>query len=157
MATLPDELGRAAPLLNLQPKGNICTNTNSLGIQVTKGPHVCMHGLAPLSLSPSSPHPFQAGSRSGLSIAYLQAVLSSTRPSETLCHHLSTMSERQMSVQKAPARAFHVAGLLSQIPLSLSSGTRMKSFVEAVLLWKPAILVPQADLKSKGYMVPTEL
>lgn len=62
-----------------------------------------------------------------------------------------------MSVQKAPARAFHVAGLLSQIPLSLSSGTRMKSFVEAVLLWKPAILVPQADLKSKGYMVPTEL
>lgn len=55
MATLPDELGRAAPLLNLQPKGSICTNTNNLGIQVPKGPHVCMHGLAPLSLAPIHP------------------------------------------------------------------------------------------------------
>lgn len=131
-ATLPDELERAAPLLNLQPKGASAQIQVILGSRDPRVP--CVHAWT--STPFPSPHPPQAGSGSGprLFTAYLQAVLSSTRLSKTVSPPLHHEQKRQMSIQKAPDCAFHVAGLLSQIPPSLSSGTWRKSFVEAVLL-----------------------
>lgn len=137
MATLPDELERAAPLLNLQPKEASAEILRILGSRFPRVPCVYAWTGSPFP----SPHLSQAGS--GSRSGPVQAVLSSTRLSKTLCHHPCTMSEGQMSVQKAPDCAFHVAGLLSRIPPSLSSGTLGKSFVEAVFLWK--LLIPQAE------------
>lgn len=84
MATLPDELERAAPLLNLQPKGASAQIQIILGSRYPRVPYVYAWASTPFP----SPHPSQAGS--GLLIAYLQAVLNPTRLSKTVSpplHH----------------------------------------------------------------------